>query len=192
MYACMQRTHMYMYACMQCTHNESNKKLMFHHPPAFSMARINSCFVILEILSGKHQPSITRKETAGRQGSPLSCSEQRYSRQHHWVARWDFWVLAQFLTPGVAVSWALGVSGHKWPVEKGGRVLSLVLRGQLLGWSGHPEFFPAAEPLVAVACRPTVHKFLHSQDPAGGTQTSLRHFRPSVAICSMEADARPG
>lgn len=69
-------THMHMYVYMHHTHNESNKKQMFHPPRAFFMAHISSCFVTLETLSGEHQLAITRKETAGRQGSPLPSSEQ--------------------------------------------------------------------------------------------------------------------
>lgn len=47
-----------------------------------------------------------------------------------------------------------------------------MLRDQLLGWSGHPEFLQQLWAQLPATCRPTVYKFLHARDAAGGTQPS--------------------
>jgi hypothetical protein len=113
------------------------------------MAHISSCVVTLETNPVR---------------GPSACDNEKGNC-------WETGLASAFLRARTAASTAgshdgtsgslhnslLRVSQHKQAVERGGRGLSLVLRDQLLGWSGHPDFqqlwaqFPASEPLVAAA-----------------------------------------
>lgn len=191
-------THVHTHACLHHTRNESNEKQMFHHPRVFFMAHISSCFVILKTLSGKRQLACDKKRNCWETELASIFLRARTAAKHRWVARrWHSCVPAQFLTPRVAVSWGLRVSGHKRPVESGGRRLSLMLRDQLLGWSGHPEFLQQLWAQLPATCRPTVYKFLHARDAAGGTQPSEAPPTQCGHIfyggrCLAWLDAQPG